>query len=208
MTTNTLDKATTTNDSTIRIALKNFLEIQHAKDKKVRIIEELGVEHGATRIDIVVINGIMHGYEIKSDKDTLQRLPDQINAFNSVFDKITLVVGKKHLYNAINIIPDWWGIIVAKVDKSGAITFNTIRKGEINSCQDEISIAKFLWREEALRYLEKIGKADGLYSKRREFIYERLSKVCDTSTLGKIVREAIFIRGDWRSDAPLILNGG
>jgi hypothetical protein len=60
----------------------------------VRIIEELGVVHGKSRIDIAVINGLMHGYEIKSDKDTLQRLPEQMNMYNSVFNKVTLVVGK------------------------------------------------------------------------------------------------------------------
>lgn len=65
-----------TNDLIIREALKRLLENRHAKDKKVRIIEELGVHHGTARIDIAVVNGIMHGYEIKSDQDTLQRLPE------------------------------------------------------------------------------------------------------------------------------------
>jgi hypothetical protein len=62
-----------TNDAIIRAALKRYLEGRHAQDDKVRIIEELGISHGSCRIDIAVVNGMIHGYEIKSDQDTLQR---------------------------------------------------------------------------------------------------------------------------------------
>lgn len=196
-----------TNDLIIRSALKKNLKNCHAQDKEVRIIEELGIQHGTARIDIAVINGIMHGYEIKSDKDTLQRLPEQIHIFNSVFDKLTLVVGKNHLYDAINIVPDWWGIIVAKIDTNGSILFNHIREEETNKEQDVLSVAKLLWREEALRILEEIGEAKGFYSKSRDFIYKKLVTVFGLKTLCDKVRETIFLRTDWRPDAPLILNG-
>ena len=185
-----------------------YLKKAHKKDKKVRIIEELGVKHGAARVDIAVINGIMHGYEIKSDKDTLQRLPEQMNAFNLVFDQLTLVVGKNHLYDAINILPDWWGIMIAKIDINGSVIFNHIREGESNKEQDSISLARLLWREEALRILKEKGEAKGFYSKPRESIYKKLSTIFDQKTLGEKVRETIFFRKDWRPDAPLVLNGG
>ena len=197
-----------TNDLIIRSALKEDLKKRHAQDKKLRIIGELGVSHGTARVDIAVVNGIMHGYEIKSDQDTLQRLPEQMNIFNAVFDKVTLVVGKSHLYKAINLVPDWWGIMVAKIDLNGSVVFNLIREGENNKEQDGISIARLLWREEALRILEEAGKANGLYSKPRDCIYEKLSILFDKKTLGEKVREKIFFRTEWRPDAPLILNGG
>ncbi len=197
-----------TTDLIIRSALMEDLKKRHAQDKKLRIIEELGVNHGTSRIDIAVVNGMMHGYEIKSDQDTLQRLPEQMNIFNAVFDKVTLVVGKSHLYNAINMVPDWWGITVAKIDLNGSVIFNLIREGENNKEQDGISIARLLWREEALKILEEAGKAIGLYSKPRDCIYEKLSIYFDKETLGKKVRDKIFFRPEWRPDAPLILNGG
>jgi len=197
-----------TNDIIIRSALKEELTNRHKQDKKVRIIEELGVQHGTARVDIAIVNGIMHGYEIKSDQDTLQRLPEQINVFNSVFDKMTLVVGKNHLYQAINIVPEWWGIIIAKIDNDGSVIFNIIRGEEFNKNQDSVSVARFLWREEALRILEKNNEANGFYSKPRNLIYEKLATVLDQKTLNKEVRETLFVRTDWRPDAPLILNGG
>ena len=198
----------TTSDKIIRNALRKELQQIHEHDLKLRIVEELGIRHGAARVDIAVINGALHGYEIKSDRDTLLRLPEQMDIYNFVFDQVTLVVGKKHLYDAINLIPDWWGLMIAKTDLDGSVIFNCIRESGNNTKQDSISIARLLWRDEALEILEKAGKADGLRSKPRSFIYEKLSDVFDQETLEEKVREVLFFRQDWRADAPLILNGG
>ena len=198
---------TYTNDLIIRSALKGFLEKHHANDERVRIIEELGIQHGTARVDIAVVNGILHGYEIKSDQDTLRRLPEQMDVFNAVFDKITLVVGKTHLYEAINMVPEWWGITIAKNNSNSPVTFNLIREGELNKKQDSFSIAQLLWREEALEILDEQGEAKGFYSKTRDLIYEKLSVVFDQENLGEKVREALFLRKDWRPDSPLMLSG-
>jgi hypothetical protein len=180
----------TTNDRIIRTALKAVLTELHAHDEKLRIVEEFGVEHGAIRIDIAVVNGFLHGYEIKSDRDTLLRLPEQMEAYNSVFDRVTLVVGKQHLYDAIGIVPDWWGITIAKIGSDHSVLLNPIREAKDNDRQSSLSIARLLWRNEALRILEEAGKADGLRSKPREVIYEKLSAVLDQKTLERRVREA------------------
>ncbi len=196
-----------TNDRLIRTALKKKLGAEHKDDPKLKIIEELGVSHGEARIDIAVVNGIIHGYEIKSDLDTLERLPEQMRIYNSVFTKVTLVVGKSHLYDAINIVPDWWGITLAKIDSNNSIVFNCIREAGNNSNQDSISIARLLWKDEALALLEKAGGAKGLRSKSRSSIYEKLSDVFDQRVLEDKVRETIFFREEWRLDAPLLLSG-
>jgi hypothetical protein len=184
------------------------LKQRHAKDKQVRIIEELGIQHGTARVDIAVINGTFHGYEIKSDQDTLQRLPEQMHAFNAVFDRMTLVVGKKHLFEAMNKVPDWWGILIAKLNSDSSVTFNLIREGEHNKKQDSVSIARLLWRKEALSILEEQGEAKGFYSKTRDLIYNKISTVFTPQTIGEKVREALFLRKDWRPDTPLMLNDG
>ncbi len=207
MRTKTLNNTVSTNDKIILSSLKKELNTRHAHDNKVRIIEELGVQHGTARVDIAVVNGIMHGYEIKSDQDNLERLPEQIDEFSKVFDKITLVVGKRHLYKAMNIVPDWWGITVAKVNNNNSVVFQTIREEEFNDSQIKVSIAKLLWKEEALKILEEKDEARGLYSKPRKIIYEKLATILDIQTLGDKVRETLFFRSNWRSDAPLILNG-
>lgn len=201
-----------TNDEIIRVALKKKLENFHANDSELKIIEELGLHHGTVRIDVAVINGAMHGYEIKSDRDTLHRLPEQMNEYNAVFDQMTLVVGKSHLYDAINMIPDWWGVEVAKIAPDNLIVFNCIRETENNPDNPErrkISIARLLWRGEALEILEEMNEATGFRSKPRSAIYEKLASILDQKSLSKKVRETLlFARPDWRSDVSLASNGG
>ena len=190
-----------TTDKIIRESLKIKLIETYKNDSHIKIIDELGVDHGTNRVDIAVVNGFIHGYEIKSDKDTLLRLPDQMTAYNSIFDKVTLVVGKTHLLEALNIIPDWWGIILAKPSEDGSVVFNTIREAYKNSEQDELSMAKLLWRNEALNILEKRNAAKGLRSKPRRFIYEKLATILDKETLGNEIRNTfLFSRPGWRAD--------
>lgn len=201
----------TTNDKSIRVALRKVLEKKletfRAKGSNAEIFEELGVQHGTARIDFAIVNGIMHGYEIKSDRDTLERLPDQIKEFSTVFDEITLIVGKRYLYEAVHMIPDWWGIMLAKTNGDQVI-LQTIREPEKNKEQVGLSIARLLWREEALHMLEERNKAGGLRYKPREFIYEKLADELDTETLMGQVSALLVSREGWRSDQQLATNGG
>jgi len=192
-----------TNDTVIRKSLQTFLEKELAGHQKhgyrAEIIEELGVRHGTARIDFAIVNGIMSGYEIKSDRDTLKRLPEQVKEFSSVFDELTLVVGKRHLYHAIHLIPEWWGIMVAKIDTNDHIVFQTIRKAERNKAQNILSIARLLWKEEALQILEERNRANGLRNKPRRLIYEKLANTLDTETLKQRVSSQLISRAGWRS---------
>lgn len=177
------------------------LSKDHEGDSETKIIEELGLKHGEARVDIAVVNGVIHGYELKSDLDTLVRLPNQIRIYNSVFDQITLVVSKDHLYEAIKLIPDWWGIIIAKmIDSSGNIKFCTIREPEENRFKDSLAIAKLLWKNEALSILERRNQARGVRSKSRQVMYEKLAAILDQKTLGDEVRVCLRTRTNWRSD--------
>ena len=192
---------TPTTDKSIRSALRKDLENIHKKDPGALIIDELGITHGSARIDLAVVNGSIHGYELKSDLDTLDRLPEQMRIYNMVLDHITLVVGKAHLHEAINIVPDWWGITIAKTTKgdSNAIRFYKIREADENPVQDSVALASLLWREEALQILERIQQVDGIRSKPRSVLYHRLASVLDRRTLKKEVRERLSARTGWRA---------
>jgi hypothetical protein len=201
-----------TNDKIIRKALRDLLLKEVAwyrrQGRSAEIIEELGIQHGTARIDIALINGVMHGYEIKSDCDTLERLPEQVQEFNTVFDKLTIIVGKRHLYHAVHVVPDWWGITVAKFDNANRLVLQVIREPEKNTWQVGVSIARLLWKNEALQILERRNRAAGLRSKPREVIYARLADVLDINTLKKTVSALLVSREHWRSGAQLTPNGG
>ncbi len=205
---NTLNPTLFTNDKLIRAALRERLERTYKDDKHVKIIDELGVMHGSARVDMAVVNGIIHGFELKSDLDTLRRLPEQMEAYNSVFDQVTLVVGKNHVHEAIRAIPEWWGVMIAKAsDSDNGISFVMIREAIDNPSRDSVSIARLLWRQEALDILEKNGHANGVRSKSRSLIYQKLANVLDMNTLSTEVRHCLFNRVDWRVEKQHMLCG-
>jgi len=186
-------------DQEIRIALKCQVLRRYSKTDDILIVDELGVRHGAARVDLAVINGIIHGYELKSDFDTLARLPHQSLIYNSVFDRMTLVVGKKHLDHAVKIVPDWWGIKVVELGNRGGAFFTSVRRPKNNPQSDLLSFTKLLWREEALTFLEEIGKADGVRSKPRAAVYSRLVEAADRETIHPWVLQCLKSRTSWRS---------
>lgn len=198
-------KMNQTNDTIIRESLITLLTEECAAFPDHRIIPELGLWHGAARIDVAVVNGVLHGFEIKSDRDTLSRLPEQMQAYNAIFDQVTLVVGSKHFVDAFKMVPEWWGIKTAHVSEDGLVSFNTIRRPTNNPKQDDVSIARLLWRREALDLLESLGKADGVRSKPREAVYERLVASLELEPLKKHVWGVLQSpRQDWRSDVQLV----
>jgi hypothetical protein len=190
------------NDRDIRTVLKAELMRKYAKDNNTLVLDELGIRHGASRIDLVVVNHRLHGYEIKSDRDSLKRLPDQIKAYNSIMDRITLVVGYRHAYNALKMVPEWWGVRLAETKKrSGTVVLSDARLPRDNPEVDLNAVVALLWRDEALRILEELGKAKGVHSKTRTDIYQRLVEVSKPDYIRARVRQQLKSREGWRADA-------
>lgn len=114
-------------DRDVRVAVRDWLGVLHAGDADTRIVEEMGVWSGTVRIDMAVINGEITGIELKSDCDTLDRLPFQAQVYSKVFDRIIIVVGEKHAEKAFDSVPSWWGFTTAKV-VLGQVKLSTRRR--------------------------------------------------------------------------------
>lgn len=197
------------NDADIRAALKNELLRSHAKDVDTLLLDEFGVRHGAARLDLVVVNHRVHGYEIKSDLDSLRRLPDQIRAFGSVVDRMTLVVGYRHAYHAWGMIPRWWGIKLAEeAQRPGSVLLSEARGAKNNPAVDLYAVAALLWRDEALDMLQRMNKATGVRGKCRADIYRRLVECTDSESLRSMVRQQLKRRTGWRVPARQKSCGG
>ena len=187
-------------DAHLRTALKRDLQSHYATDPDTVVIEELGILHGRCRIDVAVVNGRMHGYELKSDRDTLSRLPEQAQAYSAVFDCVTLVVGERHLRSAIELVPDWWGVCLARFD-SGTLSLRDLKLPLTNPAPDPMSVVRLLWRNEALCLLDLVGRARGAQSKPREWIYAELVAAASRGYLADAVRQCLKNREGRRSDA-------
>ena len=190
-------------DQDIRTVLKAELMRRYAKDNNTLVLDEVGIRHGAARIDLVVVNHQLHGYEIKSDRDSLKRLPDQIRAYSSIMDRVTLVVGYRHAYEALRMVPEWWGVRLAETNKqSGTVVLSGARPARNNPKVDLDAAVALLWRGEALAILEEMGAAGGVRSKRRSDIYERLVELSDPSFLRSRIRQQLKQRRCWRAGVP------
>lgn len=67
---------------------------------------------GTNKADCVILNGKSVCYEVKTDFDTLIRLPEQLNSYSQVFDEVYVVSTLKHLKNVERICPDNIGIMI------------------------------------------------------------------------------------------------
>jgi hypothetical protein len=175
-------------DADIRAVLRAAVTAQHAADPDTRIVDELGLRQGTVRVDLAVVNGVTHGYEIKSLADTLRRLPGQVAAYSAVLDFATLVLAERHRAEAQAMIPKWWGVIVAKEPAHRGIRLSVARKARRNEHVDKRALAELLWRDEAMAMLVARDAARGMLSKPRAAVWDRLCEVCTLDELSAAVR--------------------
>lgn len=100
------------NDKEIRRTLIEYLRIQY---RDCRIYQEKAI--GNSFCDVMMVTGELSGFEIKSDSDNYDRLPEQVKSYSRFFDRNYLVVGISHAKSASLKIPPEWGILVAEQDK-------------------------------------------------------------------------------------------
>jgi hypothetical protein len=164
------------------------------------VVEEMGLRHGASRIDVAVINGSIHGMEIKGERDSLRRLPHQIDVYGSVLDEVTLIVAVNHLAGALRLIPEWWGVVVAeRASQSHDVELRQVRAPFNNPFVNPLALVRLLWREEAVLVLAELGSIKAFLRKPRAAIYERIVELAPYEFLHTRVCEKLKTRTGWRS---------
>lgn len=194
-------------DKDIRAALWALLDEEHADDPDTLVLDELGICQGETRADVAVVNGSLAAFEIKSDRDTLTRLPGQIEAYQRVFDIVTVIVGGRYVERITGAIPGTWGVIQA-VPELQFVELKPLREPTKNEGVDSLSVTQLLWRDEALTLLEERGLAQGLRSKPRRLLWEAIVDQLSPEEVSEAVRAQLKARKDWRSDPRPTRGGG
>jgi hypothetical protein len=195
-------KDRTMRDLDVRKALHRKVLKEHHGDTNTLVIDELGLRHGACRVDIAVVNGYLHGFEIKSDSDTLERLPAQIAVYNTVLDRATLVVGEKHASKAQELLPDWWGVKIAYEGPRGGIDFSQAKNPQLNQAIDPIAISELLWKDEVVSILRDLGTPEVFLRKPRGALYRQLAEVVELKDLRDLMRRTLRARAKWRGHRP------
>ena len=180
-------------DTDIRLALLPQLREMYAAEPQTVFIEELGLCQGRARIDIAVVNGVIHGYEIKSDRDSLRRLAGQVEIYSKVVDRATIVVGNRHLAEALSSVPNWWGVLQTEETPS-AVSFKLIRNGHYNPQIEARSLVELLWLDDAIDLLSRIGADRGVRSKPRRMVWDRICEQLDLEEIADAVRARLMAR--------------
>jgi hypothetical protein len=100
---------------------------------------------GACRADLVILNGTATVYEIKSERDSLARLANQVENYKKVFAKVYVIAGESHVRSVIETTPKDVGVMCL----SRRYRISTVR--EALNCPERICTATVL---ESLRAAE------------------------------------------------------
>jgi hypothetical protein len=76
------------------------------------LISEMIVANWTRRADIVLANGKLWAFEIKSESDRLVRLPGQVSTFATHFEKLVVVVAARFEQQAKQLVPEGVGLWV------------------------------------------------------------------------------------------------
>ena len=189
-----------TSDGDIRHALHKRILLAHHNNPKTIVVDELGLSHGKNRIDIAVLNGCLHGYEIKSSKDNLKRLPSQLDIYSRSLQKLTIVTAPNHIEDVLSIAPQWSGIVLVEKGSRGGMHFTKMRAPKNNPDVCMTSLAHLLWKDEAISYLQYLGITENLSNKPRKTLYEYISKHSDINNLISWIKVQFMRRENWRVD--------
>ncbi|NMR28644.1 sce7726 family protein [Crystallibacter degradans] len=187
-------------DIEIRSALIDQLRSEHPDPVDNRVWSELSLCLGASRVDVCLINGALTGFEIKSPRDNLTRLPSQIEHYNLVLDFASIVSTEKHANKAMGAVPEWWGVMCATQDADSRVRLHWEREPQHNPKIDPLAVAQLLWRDEAFEELSERGLHKGLSKATRWVLWDRLVEMLPLDELQAAVRARLKARPSRTTD--------
>lgn len=179
--------------SAIRSALGLALAREHRRTRNTVIVRELGLMQGKVVADVVVVNGELHGYEIKSDRDSLRRLDHQVQVYGQTLDRASVVVGEKFASRAEGLVPSWWGVGVAR-RVGRRVSISWLRRGDQNPERSARSVVQLLWRDDAVQFLRERHALNGLSNAARKYMWERICELYSLDEIAERVRERLKVR--------------
>ncbi len=191
----------------IRQALVTYLMSQHPRGER-SLIAELPLRAGASRADLVLLGDELHAFEIKSDRDSLDRLQTQIHAYSRVFDEVTIVTGSVHLARASKSVPEWWGVMLGFRSYSGNVNFACVKHSRKNPSPDNYALAQILRIDEVDFLMSQHFSHVAPRSSSRKAACQALADLTDHDLLRSIVATSLRRRRSAQVAAPPLSDGG
>lgn len=139
-------------ETEIRNLLINRLAAS-AQGEKVAFISEMFVDQFSRRADLVMANGKLSVFEIKSERDSLDRLEGQISSYEKFFEEVTVVCAYKHQSSVKTSVPKKVGIWL--IDSDGHLSvLRRAKPAQLPSIENWLS---FLPVDELKKLLKEHG---------------------------------------------------
>lgn len=194
----------------MEVALERITEIElrHALRRRLSstvpacafVIEEMQVDRGLARVDIAVVDDMLTGYEIKSDFDSLDRLANQMNSYNRVFDELWIVTTSGFVEQVGCLLPTWWGILRGQRGETGDVELHVLRSPSANPRQDALTLLTLLWRDEAAELLVRLTAERCKARLARPALVGELATLADLTTVRDWVSRALKGRNSGKGE--------
>lgn len=104
----------------VKAAVLQHLRKMYGRRRKPIITAEFTLGKSGVRADLAVFSDETIGFEIKTAKDTLRRLPSQMRAYAQYFNEVVAIVAPCHLPNLVDA--DLCGASLWTYDDKGVIS--------------------------------------------------------------------------------------
>lgn len=112
------------------------------------------VRTGVSKADVVVLNGTSTAYEIKSERDSLARLENQLSSYRNVFAAVNVVASPLHVREVLAKVPADVGVMTL----STRFTLQIEREAQnLPSRTSPLLVLELLRVNEALAVLNALG---------------------------------------------------
>ncbi|HBM07922.1 hypothetical protein CXF92_18285 [Pseudomonas sp. Choline-3u-10] len=147
--------------------------------KSATMVSEFRV--GLNKADCVILNGSSTCYEIKSEYDSLSRLPEQLDSYLKIFDKVFVITTENHLSKVTKLVPASVGIL--KLGKRGALS--EVKPATLSNQDVDVEmLMSSIRKTEYLMLVENIfGKAPGPLNGSTYDACKQMLELVDSSTL-------------------------
>lgn len=137
--------------------IANQLLLKYHNDNSATLLKE--VSSDSSIADIVIVNGNTVAYEIKTELDSFDRLPNQVNSYQTIYDKVNVVTHQAAVKTLIGKLDSNIGIMI--LDDNGILT-EVHKASENNQLFDPEKAVLTLRQSELVtayeKYIDKLPK--------------------------------------------------
>jgi len=109
---------------------------------------------GTSKADLVILNGTSTVYEIKSERDNLDRLTAQLASYFKVFARVNVITSDHHVETLLAKVPSYVGVLLL----NNRLKISTVREAHdrlVDFCP--LTLLDSLHRQEAFEIVRSFG---------------------------------------------------